>query len=299
MFALGSLLGLLICFVAAFLLPTVVLGDPLWAAPVCLAAGSLASLSLPGGGMVVSGVVRLRWFHLGWTLDGDRSPLESFASGLLLGFVCLGGGLLPVPLFTLVAWLFGLPALVDVRLATVVAAAPVLLLALRPRHVERPLWHWAEEARRDEPGDEKELASRLEWIASITRADGVAGHIGGLGAEIAGLHEHVDSMEVVALAARRGVARAAARLDAMREALLRRALPTGGWSTYPGAGFRTELSFRCLLLLHASGRPIEGLDRHLAALQPALRADGWARSAKGRRDAEASEWATRWAGRGA
>ena len=75
---------------------------------------------------------------------------------------------------------------------TVVAVA-IAVLRHKP---EAPLWLWVRQLG-DGPVDDATLAIWVKRIEAMRQPDGTLGHVGGIGAEVVGLHEHLDAERIL------------------------------------------------------------------------------------------------------
>jgi hypothetical protein len=247
-----------------------------------------------GGGMVVQGTSRVRW---GWwerTFDADRGVGESVAGALALAMVTVGGFFIYAPLCAPVV--AHLAPRVPGREDGLVLAAlvPLLAVALLRRRREWPLRAWRREA--EAPGggaDRERLEARVAAIARLEREDGAFGHVGGIGARTAGLHETLDAERVLRAAREAGVDGAERLHRVSLEGIARRALAAGGFAVYPDAAGRLELTARAVEALGDSLSP-EALARQRDFVRACARGgDVFGRSPGGPVEPAGRRWATR------
>jgi hypothetical protein len=244
-----------------------------------------------GGGMVVQGTSRVRWWRWERTFDADRSLRESAAAAFALAAVTVGGFFAFAPLCAplvvrLAPWVPG-------REDGLVLAAllPLLAVALLRRRREWPLRSWRREAEeRRGPADPAQLAPRVAAIASLKRRDLTFGHVGGIGAMTAGLHESLDAERILRAACELGIEGAEALHRSSLEGIARRALAAGGFPVYPGADGRLELTARAVEALGDALSP-EARARHRDFARACARGGAFGRSPRGPVDANGPRWA--------
>jgi hypothetical protein len=264
---------------------------------VMLAVTVAALLNLPaplGGGMGMQGVLRMRWMRWEWTLDADRSVFEALVSPFVLSAVAVGGFFLAAPVVgVILRWIGPFRTGVDevLTLGAVVLLTGAGAVLHRPELSLRSLRSRFEEQAGTLPPEE--LALMMRRLSGLARPDGGFGHVGGLGARTAGLHEHLDAEALLRLASERGLPGAAELHSRCLDHLLLRAEPAGGFSPYPGGMPRVEYTARALEALR------ERLDesallRHRKALLACRREDGrFGRSMTAPSSDEATQWARR------
>lgn len=246
-----------LAFLVGLLLPLGVLAgglallvpSPMAATGLVALGAALAVVRPPGGAMGVDGTTRLRFCAWGWTLDARRGrglgALAAFAvpAVVLVGFL---GPSLPLALL----WRLTGPhaAVWDQRLL-LASTFGLLALALLRHRRELPLARW----RRLAEGGEVDLPTLGRWtrlLSRIVQADGSIGHVGGIGADVVGLHELLDAEAILRLASRAGVAEAAALHRALLAHLGTREVE-GGFPIYPGGLPRASFT-------QAARRALEG-----------------------------------------
>jgi hypothetical protein len=167
-------------------------------------------------------------------------------------------------------------------------------VALLRRRREWPLRSWRREAEeRGSAIDRAQLEGRVAAIGRLQQGDGAFGHVGGIGARTAGLHETLDAERVLRAAREAGV-EGAKRLHRLSlEGIARRALGAGGFAVYPGAEGRLELTARAVEALGDLLSP-EALARHREFVRTCARGGGvFGRSPGGPADPTGPRWAAR------
>jgi hypothetical protein len=227
-------------------------GGPVAAVAVVCFSAALNAIWPLGGGMVVDGASRVRFGISERTFDSHRNSREAFIGTLLLAAVTVGGFFAYVPIVT-VAW----RALEPIRppygeaLALVaVLSAVVVGVARNPR--ELPLYRWRREAEAASPTPHvDEWRERVRRMARIARPDGSIGHVGGIGARTAGLHEVLDAERVLRKCAEMGIEEAARLREGCLSYLRSQGSSANGFPVYPGGLPRPETTQRALEALSA------------------------------------------------
>jgi hypothetical protein len=135
------------------------------------------------------------------------------------------------------------------------------------------------------------LAARVAAIARLQREDLAFGHVGGIGALTAGLHETLDAERVLREARELGIEGAESLHRASLEGIARRALPAGGFPAYPGGDGRLELTARAVEAL-GGAIPADARARHRDFLHACSRGGGaFGRSPRGPLDPNGLRWA--------
>ncbi|MFL5349191.1 MAG: hypothetical protein ACJ8AT_30695 [Hyalangium sp.] len=288
----GAVLAGLIVPVLCSLAAWVLAGS---AVRVMFAITVAALLNMPsplGGGMVIQGVLRVRWMKWEWTFDADRSLFEGVAGYFLLSAVTTGGFFVAAPVVG--AILRGVGPLrtgLDEVLALGAVALLVVVAAVLHRS-EIPLRSLRSQLERQGAQIRpEELASAMRRLSWLARPEGGIGHVGGIGARTVGLHEHLEAEALLRFASKRGASGAAELHARCLDYLLSRAEPGGGFSVYPSGLARAQYTAQALEALKER-LDESSLHRHRAALLACQREDGrFGRSAM----APASEEATTWA----
>ncbi len=252
-------------------------------------------LNLPSplaGGMVMQGVVRVRWMRWERTFDADRSLSEAVAGYFLLSGLTLAGFFVAAPLLgALLRWVGPFRTGLDEVLTL---GAVVLLVAVGMGVHRAEVSLSSLRSRLEKEGTQvgpEELARVMKRLTELARPDGGFGHVGGIGARTVGLHEHLDAEALLRLVSERGLPGAAELHARCLSYLLTRAEPEGGFSTYPSGLARVQYTVQALEALR--GRIDEpSIERHRAALRACRRENGrFGRSATAPASDEATQWA--------
>jgi hypothetical protein len=237
--ALGALLPVVIACWAAF----AILHDPLWVVALLPLAAALNSVQPIGGGMLVAQSYRIRLFSSGLTVDGRRSALSASLGPFLLAAATVGGFFVAVPILAVAARLLDVPAHASPRAVALAGALVALVVAGLTHRRESPLPSWRLLLLAGGVPDDA-LGRWVRRLEGLARPDGSIGHVGGVGSDVVGLHEHLDAEQVLREAERRGISGAAALRSRALAALVARELPGGGFPVYPGGLPRDELTRR-------------------------------------------------------
>jgi hypothetical protein len=289
----AALAGLLVPIVAS--LATWALAGSVVRAMLAVTVSTLLNLPSPlAGGMVMQGVVRVRWMRWEWTFDADRSLSEAVAGYFLLSGLTLAGFFLAAPLLgALLRWVgpfrTGLDEVLTLGAVALLVGAGAVL---HRSEVSLPSLRSRLEKEGAQVGLEA-LAGVMKRLTELARPDGGFGHVGGIGARTVGLHEHLDAEALLRFASERGLPGAAELHSRCLSYLVSRAEPTGGFSAYPAGLPRVQYTVQAMEALR--GRMDEAsLERHRAALRACRREDGrFGRSATAPASDEATPWALR------
>lgn len=259
-----------------------------------LVAALLNTPSPVGGGMIVQGVLRVRFGPWEATFDADRSRSEALRGYFLLSAVTLGGFFLAAPLVAALLRALGPFRIGLDEMLVLVVTVVLVAVSLRLHRPEVSLASLRRGLERDGPQMTPEALARVvEVLSGLARASGAVGHVGGIGARTVGLHEHLEAETLLRAAAERGIPDAASLHARCLAHLLSRAEPGGGFSVYPSGLPRVEHTVRALEALRGRLDAVS-LASHHAALQACRHADGrFGRSLT----APASEEATAWVAR--
>lgn len=216
------------------------------------ASAALNSIRPLGGGMAVDGAYATRFGPRDFVFDARRSTRERFLGPFTMTLSSFGCFFLALPALGL-AWRLAQPSGLASELSAVGALLALVVVGFATHQRELPLWKWREELESGKVPDAEGWKQRVEAIARIARPDGSLGHVGGVGAATAGLHEHLDALEILEKAAQGGVAGAGELLErGLRHLESRRV--AGGFPVYPGTEPREPYTARAGRLL-ARSRP--------------------------------------------
>ncbi len=249
---LGALLG--VAFAAAVPAGTLLAlrADPV--SVVALLAGSAALNALwpLGGGMVVDGAFRTRWWRWEWTFDAHRTRREALLGPGTLAAATLGGFVVLVPPLALGWWLTA-PSGLSGELSAVGTLVALVLVGWLRHRPELPYAQWLHEAGEG-------LVPAMDWAARVrsmeerTGADGALGSVGGIGAGTVGLHEHLDALELLERLEEAGVP-GAADLRSRGLGFLQTRREAAGFPVYPGAAPRERVTARAEAALARASAP--------------------------------------------
>ena len=262
---------------------------------LALLVAALVNAPAPmGGGMVVQGVLRVRWGPWETTFDADRSRGEALRGYFLLSAVTTGGFFLAAPAVAAVLRVWGplRPGLDE--LLVLVATVLLVAVSLWLHRPEVSLVSLRRGLERDAPRMTSEaLARGVEVVSGLMRASGAVGHVGGIGARTVGLHEHLEAEALLRIAAEHGTPGAAELHARCLTHLRSRSEPGGGFCVYPSGLPRVESTVRALEALRGH-LDASALASHRAALQACRQADGrFGRSLTAPASQEATAWAAR------
>jgi hypothetical protein len=239
----GGLLGALLPVFLACAAGLAILDDPVWVVALLPLSAALNSVSPIGGGMLVSRCYRIRVLAAGFTVDGQRGALAACLGPFCLAFATVGGFFAALPLLAASVRLLDLPAHASPKAVALAGALVALVVAGLTHRREAPLPTWRLLLLAGGVPDEV-LARWVQRLAKLAAPDGSIGHVGGIGSDVAGLHEHLDAEQVLREAERRGIAGAAPLRAKALAALAKRELPGGGFPVYPGGLPREDLTRR-------------------------------------------------------
>jgi hypothetical protein len=198
-----------------------------------------------GGGMVWQGQFRIRLLRREWTVDAEASSAKRIWAVFALSAVTALPFGATAPLWLLL-WKFVGSALVSGRVLMWSGLVLLGVAAIARHRSELPVWRWLEEVEQTTPAV---LQERMGLLLRTQQADGAVGSVGGIGAFTVGLHEHLNALEWLAAAKRRGVESPNDSFERGLQFLRSRALASGGFTVYPGGTGRLEMTNRAIVLL--------------------------------------------------
>lgn len=205
-------------------------------------SAALNSFRPLGGGMAVDGTYCTRLGSRDWVFDARRSPREKFLGPFTMTIASFGCFFLALPVLAAL-WRMAEPSGLARELAAIAGLLLVVIVGFARYKPELPLWKWREALEKGEPVAAEEWRKRIAALSKIARADGSIGHVGGVGAGVVGLHEHLDAVEILQWAVAENVEGAPPLLEKALAHLQTRRVE-GGFAVYPGGQARGGFSER-------------------------------------------------------